>query len=72
MRGVVAWFNNVKSFGFITPTGGGQDYFVHYTGIIGEGFRTLNQGDRVEFDVDPNGPKGKTIAVNVRVIEGSK
>ncbi|MCC6750820.1 MAG: cold-shock protein [Deltaproteobacteria bacterium] len=55
-QGTVKWFNNSKGFGFILQEGG-EDVFVHYSVIQGEGFRTLAEGDRVEFDVT-RGPKG--------------
>jgi CspA family cold shock protein len=54
--GKVKWFNEVKGFGFITMDDG-REAFVHYTGIAGEGFKTLNEGDDVEFEVN-EGPKG--------------
>ena len=71
MRGVVAFFSSGRGYGFLTPQGGGTDIFCHFSGILSEGFKTLDQGDRVEFDINPSGPKGKPCAVNVRVIEGS-
>jgi len=55
-QGTVKWFNNEKGFGFITRENG-PDVFVHYTAITSEGFRSLNQGDRVSFEVT-TGPKG--------------
>ena len=55
-KGIVKWFNDSKGFGFIQKDGG-EDIFVHHTGIISEGFKTLNEGDRVEFEVS-QGPKG--------------
>jgi len=56
MNGKVKWFNESKGFGFIeTETEG--DVFVHYSAIVGEGFRTLTEGDHVEFEVE-QGPKG--------------
>jgi cold shock protein len=64
-QGTVKWFNDTKGFGFITQEGG-EDVFVHYTAIAGEGFRTLKEGSRVEFDV-VRGPKGLQAA-NVRSI----
>ncbi|HEY5609935.1 MAG TPA: cold-shock protein [Thermoanaerobaculia bacterium] len=55
-RGTVKWFNDAKGFGFITGENG-EDVFVHYSAIQGEGFRTLKEGMQVEFDVT-TGPKG--------------
>jgi cold shock protein len=56
-QGTVKWFNAEKGFGFITPEGGGQDLFVHHTAIQDKGFRTLDENQRVSFDVT-QGPKG--------------
>ena len=56
-QGTVKWFNAEKGFGFITPEGGGQDLFVHHTAIQDKGFRTLEENQRVRFDVT-QGPKG--------------
>jgi CspA family cold shock protein len=55
--GTVKWFNNAKGFGFITPEGGDRDCFVHHTAIQGSGFKTLNEGEKVEFDM-VEGQKG--------------
>ena len=57
MQGTVKWFDNSKGFGFISPENGGKDVFVHHTAIQGEGYKSLNEGDRVQFDV-VRGPKG--------------
>ncbi len=62
ITGKVKWFNNAKGFGFIEREGG-SDVFVHYSAIQGDGFRTLNEGDRVSFEIG-DGPKGPH-AVNV-------
>ena len=56
--GIVKWFNDSKGFGFITPDGGGEDLFAHFSAIQSSGFKTLTEGQRVSFDVT-NGPKGK-------------
>ena len=63
--GTVKWFNESKGFGFITPTDGSKDVFVHFSAIASEGFRTLTEGQQVTFDM-VNGPKGPQAA-NVQV-----
>ena len=63
-KGVVKWFNEKKGYGFLSQEDG-DDVFVHYTSIQGEGFKTLKEGDAVEFEVQ-EGPKGPQ-AVNVQV-----
>jgi CspA family cold shock protein len=56
-RGKVKWFDERKGFGFITPDDGGPDLFVHHTNIVGQGFRSLDEGQEVEFEIG-QGRKG--------------
>ena len=65
-QGTVKWFNGEKGFGFIAPDNGGEDLFVHYKSIQGRGFRTLDEAQRVEFDVE-QGAKGPQ-ATNVTAL----
>jgi CspA family cold shock protein len=64
--GTVKWFNDSKGFGFITPEGGGDDLFAHFSEIQGSGFKTLAENQRVEFEVK-SGPKGLQAA-NIRAL----
>ncbi|WP_298396362.1 cold-shock protein [uncultured Azonexus sp.] len=63
--GSVKWFNDSKGFGFISPEGGGEDLFAHFSAIQSNGFKTLAEGQRVSFDIT-NGPKGKQ-ASNIQI-----
>jgi cold shock protein len=64
--GTVKWFNDEKGYGFITPDDGDRDLFVHYTGIDGQGFKSLAENSKVEYE-EEDGDKGPK-AVNVRAI----
>jgi cold shock protein len=55
--GTVKWFNESKGYGFISPADGGDDVFVHFRSIVGDGFKTLVEGQSVSYEVE-NGPKG--------------
>ena len=66
--GTVKWFNNAKGYGFITPDGESKDVFVHHSQIAGEGYKSLNEGQKVEFEVR-EGQKGPE-ATNVSPIGG--
>ena len=66
--GTVKWFSNEKGYGFIAPKGGGDDIFVHFSAISGSGYRSLEEGQEVEFEVT-TGQKGKQ-AQDVRVVTG--
>ena len=65
-RGTVKWFNDHKGYGFITPEEQQQDVFVHFSSIEGNGFRTLHEGDRVEFEVKAS-ERGNEAAHVVKV-----
>ncbi|MDA0699721.1 MAG: cold-shock protein [bacterium] len=63
--GTVKWFNNEKGFGFIAVEGGGKDVFCHFSAITGDGYRSLNEGDEVEFEAEQGakGPQAKNVKV---------
>jgi len=65
-QGTVKWFNADKGFGFISPSDGGEDLFVHFSGIASSGYRSLDEGQLVQFDVE-QGKKGMQ-ATNVSVV----
>ena len=60
-KGTVKWFNDQKGYGFITPESGGKDLFVHHSNVVGEGYKSLSEGQVVEFSVG-QGPKGEFAA----------
>ena len=66
--GTVKWFNDAKGFGFISPEASERDCFVHYSAIEGDGFRSLAEGDQVEFDL-VDGPKGPAAEKVIRMGE---
>ena len=62
-KGTVKWFNETKGFGFITDANGGDDVFVHFSAIVGDGFKTLAEGEEVTFDVEQDGDRTKAVNV---------
>ncbi len=65
--GTVKWFNDAKGYGFITPDGGGEDLFAHFSAINMGGFKTLKEGQKVSFDIT-EGNKGKKQASNIQAL----
>lgn len=63
ITGTVKWFNDAKGFGFITPSDGGKDVFVHHSAIQGGGFKSLTEGQKVQFELEqgPKGPSAKNV-----------
>ena len=65
-KGTVKWFNNQKGYGFITPEGSDKDVFCHHSAIQGDGYKTLDEGQQVEFEIK-DGPKGQEAANVVKL-----
>jgi cold shock protein len=65
MQGTVKWFNDAKGFGFITPDDGSKDVFVHFSAISSSGFKSLKEGDRVQFETEQGqkGPQAKNVTL---------
>ena len=66
INGEVKWFSNQKGYGFITPEDGGKDVFVHHSAIMGEGYKSLDEGQKVSFEVT-QGPKGEQASGVVKL-----
>lgn len=66
-NGTVKWFNSQKGYGFITNDNGGEDIFVHFSAIESNGFKNLEEGQRVTFDIEKDPKSNKIKAANVRV-----
>ena len=64
MQGTVKWFNDTKGFGFVSPNDGSADVFVHHSAIVGEGFKSLEEGCKVQFEVtqEAKGPKAANVS----------
>ena len=67
-NGTVKWFNPTKGFGFIQPDSGGMDIFVHISAVERAGLSSLNEGQKVSFDEESDPKKGKTSAVNIKLL----
>jgi CspA family cold shock protein len=66
--GTVKWFNATKGYGFIQPDGGSKDVFVHITALERAGLRSLNEGQKVRFEIETDQRSGKTSAVDIKVV----
>lgn len=64
-QGTVKWFNAEKGYGFISNDNGGEDLFVHFSAIVSEGYKSLEQGQKVSFDIEKDNRNGKMRAANV-------
>ncbi|MBV8411521.1 MAG: cold-shock protein [Alphaproteobacteria bacterium] len=69
MRGTVKWFNSQKGFGFIQPDGGGKDAFVHISAVERAGLGSLNEGQKIEFELVTDRRNGKSSAENLRRVD---
>lgn len=67
--GTVKWFNAEKGFGFISDDSGGEDAFVHFSDIVAQGYKTLNEGQRVSFEMETDPKNGKLRATRVTIIQ---
>ena len=68
-KGTVKWFNAEKGYGFIANDNGGEDVFVHFSAIIGQGYKSLAEGQKVTFEVETDARNGKLKAANVEIAE---
>lgn len=66
-NGTVKWFNAEKGFGFITSDEGKEDIFVHFSAIVSDGYKSLNEGQKVTYDVEQDSRTSRTRAINVRL-----
>lgn len=73
-KGKVKWFTNVKGYGFIQPEDGSQDVFVHYSSLTGDGYKRLEEGDEVTFDVTPGakGPQAANVVKEKKAVTAEK
>jgi len=67
-NGTVKWFNGTKGYGFVAPEDNSSDVFVHISAVEAAGLRSLNEGDKVSYDLEVDSKRGKSSAVNLRVL----